>query len=258
MKKYTIGVDFGTLSARAVLVETETGREKASAVAEYPHGVMDTTLADGTPLPPQFALQDPADYLYALDTVLHEVFASSGVTPAEVAGLGVDFTCCTLLPVLSDGTPLCFLPQYRSEPHAYVKLWKHHAAQPYADKINQLARERGEKWLARYGGAINSEWMFPKIYEVLDHAPEIYEKAAYFIEAGDWIVWMLTDQQVRGYVYAAYKGIYDIETGYPGEDFWGALDPRLTHVVSEKLNAPLAGIGERVGTVTPMRYRKWR
>ena len=252
MKKYTIGVDFGTLSARAVLVETGTGRETASAVAEYAHGVMDTTLADGTPLPPQFALQDPADYLHALDAVLHEVFAASGVTPAEVAGLGVDFTCCTLLPVLADGTPLCFLPQYKSEPHAYVKLWKHHAAQPYADKINQLARERGEKWLAGYGGAINSEWMFPKIYEVLDRAPEIYEKAAYFIEAGDWITWMLTDQQVRGYVYAAYKGIYDIETGYPGEDFWGALDPRLAHVVSEKLNAPLAGIGERVGEVTPM------
>lgn len=252
MKKYTIGVDFGTLSARAVLVETATGREAADAVAEYAHGVMDTCLPDGTALPPQFALQDASDYLRALDTVLHEVFARSGVCPREVAGIGVDFTCCTLLPVLADGTPLSFLPEYRSEPHAYVKLWKHHAAQPYADRINQLARERGEKWLARYGGAINSEWMFPKIYEVLEKAPEVYARAAYFMEAGDWITWMLTDRQVRGYVYAAYKSTYSRETGYPDEDFFRALDPRLTHVVRDKLNAPLAGIGECVGKVTPM------
>lgn len=252
MKKYTIGVDFGTLSARAVLVEVATGRQVADAVAEYAHGVMDTHLADGTPLPPQFALQDPADYLSALDSVLHGVFARSGASPAEVAGLGVDFTCCTLLPVQADGTPLSFLPQYRSEPHAYVKLWKHHAAQPYADKINELARERGEKWLSRYGGVINSEWMFPKIFEVLDNAPEIYEKAAYFIEAGDWITWMLTDRQVRGYVFAAYKGIYDAESGYPDKDFFAALDPRLTDVVRDKLNAPLAGVGVCVGEVTAM------
>ena len=251
MKKYTIGVDFGTLSARAVLVETATGKEAADAVAEYAHGVMDTCLADGTALPAQFALQDPADYLRALETVIPELFARSGASPEEVAGLGVDFTCCTLLPVLSDGTPLSFLPQYKSEPHAYAKLWKHHAAQPFADKINQLARERGEKWLARYGGAINSEWMFPKIAEVLANAPGIYDAAAYFVEAGDWITWMLTDKQVRGYVFAAYKGTYDRENGYPGEDFFAALDPRLTHVVKDKLNAPLADVGTCVGYVTP-------
>lgn len=251
MKKYTVGVDFGTLSARAVLVETATGRVTADAVAEYAHGVMDTRLEDGTELPPQFALQDPADYLCALHAVLHEVFARSGIRPVEVAGLGVDFTCCTLIPVLSDGTPLSFLPQYRSEPHAYAKLWKHHAAQPFADRINRLARERGEKWLSRYGGAINSEWMFPKIYEVLEKAPEIYEKAAYFIEAGDWITWMLTEKQVRGYIFAAYKGIYDKDLGYPSEDFFAALDPRLAHVVKDKLDAPLADVGACVGQVTP-------
>lgn len=251
MAKYTIGVDFGSLSARAVLAETETGREICDAAMDYPHGVMDSVLAaSGAPLPQGYALQDPADYLLVLGHVLPALFEKSGVDPAEVAGIGVDFTCCTLLPVRGDGTPLCFEDAYRTNPHAYVKLWKHHAAQKYADRINALARERGETWLARFGGSVSSEWMFPKIAEVLNEAPEIYENAAFFIEAGDWINWMLTGRQTRSYVFAAYKSLYLKNEEYPSEEFFAALDPRMRHVVAEKLDAPVLGAGECAGVVS--------
>ena len=107
-------------------------------------------------------------------------------------GVGIDFTSCTMLPTLADGTPLCLLDELRREPHAWVKLWKHHAAQPEADRINAVAAERGERWLTRYGGKISSEWFFAKALQILDEAPEIYDRADRLIEAADWVVWQLT------------------------------------------------------------------
>ena len=251
MKKYTIGIDFGSLSGRAVLAEVATGREVATATLDYPHAVMDTCLAKGDiPLPANYALQDPADYLLVLENVIPAVIRQAGITAADVAGIAVDFTCCTLLPVDENGTPLCFDKVFAETPLAYVLLWKHHAAQKYADRLNEKARERGEKFLDQVGGTMSSEWMFPKIYQVLDEAPEVYEKARYFIEAGDWITWMLCGEQKRGYQYAACKSLYQKETGYPSEDYFAAVDERLRHVVRDKLTPPAGNIGERVGTVT--------
>lgn len=251
MANYTIGVDFGSLSARAVLADAETGREICTSAMDYPHGVMDRVLAkNGAPLPQGYALQDPADYLLALEHVIPSLFETSGIDPAGVVGIGVDFTCCTLLPVRGDGTPLAFEDAFGGEPHAYAKLWKHHAAQKYADRINALAKERGETWLSRFGGSVSSEWMFPKIAEVLNEAPEIYEAAAFFIEAGDWINWMLTGRQTRSYAFAAYKSMYQKGAEYPSEGFFAALDPRMRHVVAEKLDAPVLDVGECAGVVS--------
>ena len=145
MKKYTVGIDFGTLSGRCVVVDCENGRELAEAVCEYPHGVMDTQLPGGKKLPAHYALQHPADYLQVLKTAVPEAVKKAGIAPEEVAGIGIDFTACTILPVDAQGTPLCLRPEYADEPHAYVKLWKHHAAQPEADEINALAEAREEK-----------------------------------------------------------------------------------------------------------------
>ena len=151
MGKYSIGVDFGTLSGRAVLVDVQTGEELASSTFEYPHAVMDEALPDGTPLGPDWALEHPQDYLDVFSHTIPAVLAETHVSPDDVIGVGVDFTACTVLPVKSDGTPLCFLEQFKSNPHAYVKLWKHHAAQDKANKLNEIAEARGEKWLSRYG-----------------------------------------------------------------------------------------------------------
>ena len=156
MEKYTIGVDYGTLSGRAVLVNARTGQELADAVYEYPHAVMDEQLPCGVKLGTDWALQHPQDYLDVLAHTIPEVLRKSGVSADDVIGIGTDFTACTLLPTKRDGTPLCFLPEYEREPHAYVKLWKHHAAQDKANRLNEIAAARGEAWLQNYGGKISS------------------------------------------------------------------------------------------------------
>ena len=141
--KYTIGVDFGTESGRAVIVEVGTGREVASAVYAYRNGVIDEKLPEsGVTLEPDWALQDPEDYLRVFQKAIPLALAQSGVDAAEVIGVGIDFTACTMLPVKADGTPLCTLPEWRAVPHAWVKLWKHHAAQPEADQINGAEARR--------------------------------------------------------------------------------------------------------------------
>lgn len=250
-KKYTIGVDFGTQSGRAVLVEVDTGREVATAVKEYPHGVMDEYLPDGkTKLEPDWALQHPQDYLDVLAETIPAVLKEAGVSSEDVIGVGIDFTACTMLPIDKDGTPLCFYDEYKSHPHAYVKLWKHHAAQDEANRLNQIAAERGEEFLQRYGGKISSEWLFPKIWQILNEAPEIYERAAKFIEAADWIVLQLTGQEKRNSCTAGYKAIWHKRKGYPSKEFFRALDPRLENVVDEKLSRDIYPIGTKAGEIT--------
>lgn len=249
MIKYTIGIDFGTLSGRAVLVNVNTGKEVASAVYEYPHAVMDEKLPSGKELGHDWALQHPQDYIDVLANTIPAVLKEADIDPADVIGVGTDFTACTLLPVKSDGTPLCFLPEYADNPHAYVKLWKHHAAQDKANALNEIASNRGESWLSNYGGKISSEWVFPKIWEVLDEAPEVYKEADRFVEAADWIIWQLTGKETRNSCTAGYKAIWNKRAGYPSNDFFKALDPRLENVVDEKLSRDILPLGSKAGEI---------
>ncbi len=249
---YVIGIDFGTLSGRAVIVDVTNGAELATAVHPYAHGVIDEKLPDsGIPLEPDWALQDPNDYLEVLKNAVPQALAASGVSPEEVIGIGVDFTSCTMLPVTADGTPLCNLPQWRDQPHAWVKLWKHHAAQPEADQINAIAREQGfEDLLARYGGKVNSEWFLPKAWQILDEAPQVYEAADRIIEAGDWIVWQMTGVETRNACAAGYKGMWSKKDGFPPPAFLRALDPGLEHLVDEKMSRDILPLGARAGGLT--------
>lgn len=250
MSKYVIGVDYGTLSGRAVIVDAKTGEEKASSVYEYPHGVMDDFLPDGTKLGTDWALEHPQDYIDVLANTVPDVLKKSGIPAEDVIGIGTDFTACTILPVKKDGTPLCMLPEYEHEPHAYVKLWKHHAAQDKANRLNEIAEERGEKWLNNYGGKISSEWAIPKIWQVLDEKPEIYEAADRFIEAADWIIWQLCGKETRNSCTAGYKAIWNKKTGYPSKEFFASLDKRLENVVEEKLGKVITPLGEKAGEIT--------
>lgn len=250
MEKYVIGVDFGTLSGRAAVVSVQDGRELAHAVYEYPHGVMDRQIPTGRTLPPDWALQHPADWLEVLHTAIPEAIRLSGISTDDLIGIGVDATACTVLPVKADGTPLCFLPEYQDTPHAYAKLWKHHGAQAEAERLNRISAERGEVFLPRYGGKLSSESMIPKIWHTLNEAPEIYEAADYFIEAADWIVWQLTGVLSRNACAAGYKSMWSKKDGYPDPAFFRALDPRLERVVLDKLAGPVVPIASRVGGVT--------
>lgn len=248
--KYTIGIDFGTLSGRALLVETASGREIAYAEKNYAHAIMDEYLSDGvTALPPDWALQDPADYLEVLHEVVPSVLKQSGVSPDDVIGVSIDFTACTVMPILSDGTPLCFLDEYKNEPHAYVKLWKHHAAQKYAEKINELAAVEDSVRLARYGGKISSEWLLPKAWQLLDEAPDVYARADRFIEAGDWIVMQLIGKERRSICAAGYKAMWHKTDGYPTEAFLSKLDLHLSRIADDKLSRDIYPLGTKVGII---------
>jgi L-ribulokinase len=247
MGKYSIGLDYGTQSGRAVLVDVKTGEILAQSTKSYAHGVMDEFLPDGTRLPPDWALQHPVDYIEVLEETVPAVLREAGVSPADVIGLSIDFTACSMLPITKDGTPLCLLPAYRQNPHAWLKLWKHHAAQPQANRLNRIAEERGETFLARYGGKISSEWMFPKIMQILDEAPEIYDAADRFMEAADWLTMQLTGVEARNSCTAGYKAMWHKQTGYPSRDFFKALDPRLENVVEEKLSTDIRSLGEKAG-----------
>jgi L-ribulokinase len=245
-----IGVDYGTLSGRAVVVAVADGAELGSAVHDYAHGVIERELpASGARLPAQWALQDPDDYIDVLREAVPAAVAAAGIAPEQVIGIATDFTASTPLPVLADGTPLCKLDELRERPHAYPKLWKHHAAGGQADRINAVARERGEPWLARYGGLISSEWEFAKALQVLEEDPEIYERMDRFVEGADWIVWQLCGRETRNTCTAGYKGVFQ-DGGYPSEDYLRALDERFANFVSEKIGGPLDELGGRAGGLT--------
>lgn len=250
MSKYAIGVDFGTQSGRAVLVELGTARELATAVKPYTHGVMDEQLPDGTKLPPDWALEYPGDYIEVLEQTIPAVIKEAGVPVEDVIGVGIDFTACTMLPVDASGVPLCMKPEWEHNMHSYIKLWKHHAAQDEANALNAKAGEMGEAFLKRYGGKISSEWMFPKIWQTLNEAPEVYAAADRFMEAADWVVMQLTGNEARNSCTAGYKATWSKKEGYPSKSFFKSLDPRLENVVEDKLSAEIFPLGSKAGEVT--------
>ena len=248
--RYTIGLDFGTESARAVLVDVADGRELGVEVQLYRNGVIDQRLPDpdgDVLLGPDWALQDPNDYLDTLRLAVPRLVARTAVEPEAIVGIGIDFTSCTMLPTTTDGTPLCFLDEHRREPHAWVKLWKHHAAQPEADEINRVARETGQSWLDRYGGRISAEWFFPKALQILREAPAVYRAADRLLEAADWLVWMLTGVETRNNCTAGYKAIWSASEGFPERSFFAALDPDFADVVDTRMSRSIVRLGERAG-----------
>ena len=251
--KFAIGVDFGTESGRAVLVNVRTGEEIATAVHQYANGVIDERLpGSNIRLEPDWALQDPNDYLEVFKHTVSAVLKESGVAPENVIGVGIDFTACTILPTKADGTPLCFLPEWRNNPHSWVKLWKHHAAQPEANRLNAIAREKGYHFLDRYGGKISSEWFVPKVWQILNEAPDVYAASDRFLEAADWVIWQLTGVETRNSCTAGYKAIWSKREGFPPTEFYKALDPRLEHLVAEKMTLNPTPLGEKAGGLSPL------
>lgn len=247
--KYVIGVDYGTLSGRALVVRASDGKEMGSAVFEYPNAVMDRVLnSSGAALGPDWALQDPQDYVEVLKRAVPEAVKVAGINASDVVGIATDFTACTMVPVFEDGTPFSARDEYKKNPHAYVKLWKHHAAQPHADRINEMARQRNEKWLPRYGGQISSEWELAKGLQLLEEAPDIYNAMYKWVEAADWIIWQLCGKYVRNACTAGYKG--NLQDGeYPSKEYFKALNPAFENF-EEKISHTIGQLGDAAGTLT--------
>ena len=267
-----LGLDFGTESARAILLD-RSGGVAGSAVALYASG----QIIPGSPsaarlfselLPPGFALQDPADWLDATAEATRGALAATVEGAAgRVAGIGVAFTSCTMLPCRAAGTPLVYedLPARAVSPlaartHAWPKLWKHHGAVEQTARLNELARARHEPWLRRYGGVIGLEWLAPKIFEVIERDPEAAASAEVWLEGGDWLVWQLCGSQVMGgevdagdlirsTCQAGYKGLWSPETRYPSREYFAAAHPALAEAFAGKAPGRMAAPGERAGSL---------
>jgi L-ribulokinase len=259
--KAALGLDFGTESVRAVLVDLR-GRELASAVAKYPHGkIIESLPGSRKKLPPHYALQHPLDWPGSAAKATRAALRQAKAGAEDVRGIGVDFTSCTMLPTKRDGTPLCLLKEFAAEPLAWPKLWKHHGAQAQTDRINAVARERRESFLRRYGGIIGLEWFFPKMLETLELAPCAYDAAEVWLEAGDWFVWQLTggpaESLPRSTCQAGYKGMWSAMDGYPSEDFLRAVNPKFARVVKDKMPGRLLAPGVSAGGLTAAMAKKF-
>ena len=260
MPRYSIGLDFGTESVRALVVDISDGRIAGKAVENFAHGVIDRELPEsGIALPADYALQHPIDWLESAAIACQSAMRQAKVDAKRVVGIGVDFTSCTMLPALRDGTPLCWLERFKKIPLAWAKLWKHHGAKLETDRINEVARERKEAWLARYGGTIGVEWFFPKVLETLKGAPEVYQAAEVWIEAGDWLVWQLisgpfprcsVEQIVRSTCQAGYKAMWNRQGGYPSREYFAAVHPKMADVVQRTMPGKLMAPGERAGVLS--------
>ncbi|MDQ0900778.1 ribulokinase [Paenibacillus sp. V4I7] len=249
---YTIGIDYGTQSGRAVLVDIQNGHEEAVHVTPYRHGVMDEFLpSNGMKLKPEWALQHPNDYLEVLRTSVPAVIKASGIDRSQVIGVGIDFTACTMLPVDTEFQPLCLKDAWKERPHAWLKLWKHHAAQEEATAINKLAEAREERWLQRYGGKLSSEWMLAKSLQILKEDPEVYTEADLFVEAADWIVAQMTGQLKRNSCTAGYKSNWHKNEGYPSSEFLEQLHPGLADLYATKLRGEVSPLGSLAGSLLP-------
>jgi L-ribulokinase len=262
MARYSFGFDFGTESVRALLVDISNGNVAGQSAEKYPFGVIDdrlptsSTLAAGEKLPADYALQHPGDWLESMGVACWAAMAQAGAAPDDVVGIGVDFTSCTMLPALRDGTPLCLVPRYSAVPLAWPRLWKHHGAKAETDRINRVARERNEDWLSRYGGVIGLEWFFPKVLETLAHEPDAYAAAEVWLEAGDWLVWQLVDgpfpncsaeRLVRSTCQAGYKAMWNAKTGFPSAEYFAAVHPAMADVVRKKMPGKMMAPGQRAG-----------
>lgn len=257
---YSLGFDFGTESVRVLVARLRDGHIAGQASSAYAHGVIDESLpTSGAKLPADFALQDSRDWLASAADACKSAISAAGASPQDIVGIGVDFTSCTMLPCRQNGTPLHVDAPFDAMPLAWPKLWKHHGAKADTDRINQIARERNEPWLARYGGTIGLEWFFPKVVETLNLAPAAYESADVWIEAGDWFVWQLVSGPfphckspdiVRSTCQAGYKAMWNGQTGYPTPDFFAAVHPKLADVVTARMPGSLAAPGQRAGHLT--------
>jgi len=233
-RKYTIGIDFGTESGRALLVDVANGREIATRVAQYTHGHHGVILGRD----PNLARQHPADYVAATEKTIKAVLRAAkrkikGFRPDQVIGVGVDTTGSTLLPTDSNGRPLAFDRRFARNPAAMAWLWKDHTSVVEAEEITVLAEKMRPEYLAKCGGTYSSEWFFSKVFHCLRTSPKVFDAAHSWIEIADWIPAVLTgmeapDRLTVGICAAGHKAMYNDEWGgYPDAQFLAKLHPKL-------------------------------
>lgn len=250
MTQYSLGFDFGSLSVRGLLVNIQTGEQVQSAEWKYRHGIFSDHLPDGTKLPPQFALQDPQDYLEGIQQCSKELLKRSGIDAREVVAIGLDSTASTIIPVDAAGRPLCEYEEFRSNPHAWLKLWKHHGAVAQSESFAEAARQSNPQWFQKCGGIISSEWFLPKAFEIAEQAPQVYERADSILEVIDWIANILTDAHHRSEAIAACNCCYSREFEYPSNNLVRQAFPVADQMFKEKFREDRIMLGEKTGNLS--------
>ncbi len=254
--KYTIGLDYGTNSVRALIVNVANGAEIGTAVWNYEHGTAGVILGRD----PNMARQHPADYIKGAEISIRRAIISAkksvrGFKPEQVLGIGVDTTGSTPLPVGGDGRPLALTRRFEKNPAAMAWLWKDHTSVAEAAEITALARKMRPHYLAKCGGTYSSEWFFSKIFHCLRVAPEVFDAADRWVEIADWIPAMLTgteapDKLTVGVCAAGHKGMYCEQWGgYPDAEFLARLAPKLG-ALRARLCAQAHPIDRAVGGLT--------
>lgn len=256
MEKYVIGIDYGTQSARAAVVQVSDGAVIGTCAYSYPHGVMSEMLPDGTKLPEQFALAEAEDYIEALSVIVTGAMESAGIDGNNVVGLCVDATACTVVPVDEDMQPLSLRPEFKNHPHAYIKMWKHHAAMPQTERANRLAKEMHMPFLQACGGEMSCEWMIPKLLETRDNDPEVYKEIVYALDLCDYLTMLLTGTITRGLGSAAFKSNWISGIGYPSKEYLNSLADGFGEEYMRFMVGDIIKPGERAGALQPSMAEK--
>jgi len=260
--QYTIGLDYGTNSVRALIVNVANGAEVAAAVWTYAHGTQGVVLSRD----PNLARQHPADYLAGAEITIKQALATAkknvkGFSSSQVIGIGVDTTGSTPLPVDANGQPLVFQKKYANHPAALAWLWKDHTSVNEAAEITALAKKIRPQYLAKCGGTYSSEWFWSKLLHCLRTAPEIFNAAHSWVELSDFVPASLTgtehpDQFIAGVCAAGHKAMWNAKWGgYPDEKFLTKLDPKLAQLRSH-LTPRVHTIDRAVGGLTPAWAKK--
>lgn len=235
MKTFAIGVDYGTNSVRAIVVDTTNGKAVSEHVFNYRNGKAGIILDARDP---NVARQDPKDYIDGFNQTVKQAVKAAGETkgfsPDKVVGIGVDSTGSTPIPVDASGRPLALDPAYRKDPAAHAWLWKDHTSHEEAAEITRIAKERGEPYLTRCGGTYSSEWFWAKIWHCLRTSPRVFDAAYSWVELCDFIPAYATGQLdplrlSRSICAAGHKAMYaDSWGGLPSKAFLRALSPKLS------------------------------
>jgi L-ribulokinase len=255
--KYVIGLDYGTNSVRALLVNVANGHEAAASVWNYEHGTQGVILARD----PNVARQYPGDYIKGAEVTIKKALAIAkksvrGFKADQVIGIGVDTTGSTPLPVDANGQPLAYNKRFAKNPAAQAWLWKDHTSTAEAAEITALAAEIRPQYIAKCGGTYSSEWFFSKILRCLRTSPDVFAAAHSWIELADYVPGDLTgtlhpENRIVGICAAGHKAIYNSEWGgYPDIDFLGKLDPKLA-ALRPRLTSRVESVDKAVGGLTP-------
>ena len=256
-QKYALGLDFGTNSVRALIVDVSNGEEQGTGVCQYAHGEAGVII---DPQNPDLARQHPQDYIdgaiAAVAEALRQADARADFSADAIIGIGVDTTGSTPLPLDAQGTPLAFDPAFAGEPAAMAWLWKDHTGHREAAEITEKARQLRPQFLAKCGGVYSSEWFWSKILHCARTAPQVFDAAHVWVEHADWFPALLCgatapDRLRRCICAAGHKAMFHPEwQGYPDAEFLGALDERLVRV-RQALPDTAASIAEAAGLLTP-------